>query len=208
MSSKFSSNCSVSGCTVRREKDGYCTPHYLQYKQDASSPISAGTAASKVFNPYSEFKEFSIQEIKNYTKMFKTFDEDGNGEIDFRELTLMMEKLKQAQTHVGLKAILKEVDEDKSNGINLREFLLIFRKVRAGTLQLEALKALAKSIDVAIEGVGGAKNFFEAHAAAQNGDKQREEEIKADQVVKRKEREEKAVKRAAFKEKAAFFQPQ
>jgi hypothetical protein len=37
----------------------------------------------------------------------------------------MMEKLGHAQTHVGLKQILKEVDEDLSGGISLREFLLV-----------------------------------------------------------------------------------
>ena len=37
----------------------------------------------------------------------------------------MMEKLGAPQTHIGLKAIIKEVDEDLDNAF--REFFLIFR---------------------------------------------------------------------------------
>ena len=41
----------------------------------------------------------------------------------------MMEKLGAPQTHIGLKAIIKEVDEDLDNALTFREFLLIFRWV-------------------------------------------------------------------------------
>jgi len=199
---KFSANCSVSGCEAKREREGYCLPHYLQHK---SSGDGASAPKKEVFNPYTEFKEFSRKEIQDYTKQFKGFDIDGDGEIDFRELTQMMEKLKQPQTHIGLKAILKEVDEDHSGGISLREFMLIFRKVRTGEIKLDSLVNLAKSIDVAIEGVSGAKNFFEAHANKHLVDKQREDEIKQEQVQKKVEREQAATRKAAFKDKLANF---
>ena len=39
----------------------------------------------------------------------------------------MMEKLGAPKTHIGLKAIIKEVDEDLDNALTFREFLLIFR---------------------------------------------------------------------------------
>ena len=44
------------------------------------------------------------------------------------------------------------------------QFLLIFRKASLGELQIDGLKKLAElsEIDVGAEGVGGAKNFFEA----------------------------------------------
>lgn len=38
------------------------------------------------------------------------------------------------QTHVGLKAMIKEVDEDFDGKISFREFLLIFRKVSADAM--------------------------------------------------------------------------
>lgn len=37
------------------------------------------------------------------------------------ELKLMMEKLGEPQTHIGLKAMIKEVDEDNDGQISFRE---------------------------------------------------------------------------------------
>ena len=44
------------------------------------------------------------------------------------------------------------------------QFLLIFRKADQGELEIEGLNKIAKlsDIDVSVEGVGGAKDFFEA----------------------------------------------
>ena len=81
------------------------------------------------------------------------------------ELKTMMEKLKAPQTHLGLKAMIKEVDEDDDGAISFREFLSIFRKAAAGELDLDSgLGQLATLTEVSVEevGVGGAKNFFEA----------------------------------------------
>ena len=41
--------------------------------------------------------------------------------IDFMELKLAMEKLGVPQTHLALKAMIKEVDEDKDDKISFRE---------------------------------------------------------------------------------------
>ena len=40
--------------------------------------------------------------------------------------------------------------------------MLIFHKAREGTLEIEGLKAIASTCDVATEGVKGAKGFIEA----------------------------------------------
>ncbi len=42
--------------------------------------------------------------------------------------------------------------------------MLIFRYAKEGTLQIDGLKKIAATCDVATEGVGGAKSFFEAKA--------------------------------------------
>lgn len=77
----------------------------------------------------------------------------------------MMEKLGAPQTHLGLKAMIKEVDEDDDGMISFREFMLIFRKAAAGELQEDSgLGVLAKQCEIDVDevGVGGAKDFFEA----------------------------------------------
>uniref|UniRef100_A0AAY5KR75 EF-hand domain-containing protein n=1 Tax=Esox lucius TaxID=8010 RepID=A0AAY5KR75_ESOLU len=119
----------------------------------------------KVFNPYTEFKEFSRKQIKDMERMFKEYDAGKDGYIDLMELKLMMEKLGAPQTHLGLKNMIKEVDEDLDNKLSFREFLLIFRKAAAGELAEDSgLSVLARlsEIDVSTEGVKGAKTFFEA----------------------------------------------
>ena len=70
---------------------------------------------------------------------------------------------------------------------------------------MDGLKKIAAVCDVTTEGVGGAKSFFEAKANEQAAGAKFEQEIKAEQDKKRVESEEKAERRAAFKEKASMW---
>ncbi|XP_074499111.1 EF-hand domain-containing protein D2 [Sebastes fasciatus] len=162
----------------------------------------------KVFNPYTEFKEFSRQQIKDMEKMFKTFDAGKDNYIDLMELKLMMEKLEAPQTHLALKNMIKEVDEDLDNKLSFREFLLIFRKAAAGELaEGSGLSVLANlsEIDVSTEGVKGAKSFFEAKVQAINDTNRFEAEIRQEQEVKKKQGEEQKQRRSAFKDLQSAF---
>ncbi|NXX44388.1 EFHD1 protein, partial [Tricholaema leucomelas] len=163
-----------------------------------------------VFNPYTEFKEFSRRQIKDMEHMFRLYDSGRDGYIDLMELKLMMEKLGAPQTHLGLKNMIKEVDEDFDGKLSFREFLLIFHKAAAGELEEDSgLLTLAKlsEIDVSLEGVKGAKNFFEAKVQALSSASKFEAEIKAEQDERKREEEERKHRRAAFRElKSAFTQ--
>ncbi|XP_025222932.1 EF-hand domain-containing protein D2 isoform X2 [Theropithecus gelada] len=147
-----SADCELSAKLLRR----------ADLNQGIGEPQSP---SRRVFNPYTEFKEFSRKQIKDMEKMFKQYDAGRDGFIDLMELKLMMEKLGAPQTHLGLKNMIKEVDEDFDSKLSFREFLLIFRKAAAGELQEDSgLCVLARlsEIDVSSEGVKGAKSFFEA----------------------------------------------
>lgn len=160
-------------------------------------------------NVFLEFKEFSRKQIKEYEKTFNKYDEGRDGFLDLEELKRMMEKLGAPQTHLDLKAMIKEVDEDTDNKISFREFLLIFRKANAGELLEESgLSKLAKltEIDVIEVGVNGAKEFFEAKIQELQRSNKFEDEIRQEQEERRKEEEERMQRRMAFKEKAAIFQ--
>lgn len=162
----------------------------------------------KVFNPYTEFREFSRRQIRDMERLFRQYDAGKDGFIDLMELKLMMEKLGASQTHLGLKNMIKEVDEDFDGKLSFREFLLIFRKAAAGELQEDSgLHALARlsEIDVSTEGVKGAKSFFEAKVQAINEASRFEEEIKAEQEEKKKQAEEMKQRKAAFKELQSAF---
>ncbi|XP_073481804.1 EF-hand domain-containing protein D1 [Aquarana catesbeiana] len=184
----------------------------LSAKLNRRNDINAGSAVpanrANIFNPYTEFKEFSRKQIKDMESMFKQYDTGRDNFIDLMELKLMMEKLGAPQTHIGLKNMIKEVDEDLDNKLNFREFLLIFRKAAAGELEEDSgLMSLAKlsEIDVSTEGVKGAKHFFEAKVQALNSSSKFEAEIRAEQDERKRLEEEKKNRRAAFKElKSAF----
>jgi len=157
---------------------------------------------------YTEFAEFSRKQIKDYENIFQTYNESGNGKISLSELKTMMEKLKAPQTHLGLKAMIKEVDEDDDGAICFREFLLIFRKSATGELDLESgLGQLATLTEVDVDevGVGGAKNFFEAKIVEANKGSKFAEEIKEEQEEKKKAEEENKSRQQQFKERAALF---
>ncbi|BFZ23582.1 hypothetical protein BsWGS_26621 [Bradybaena similaris] len=122
--------------------------------------------SNNIFNPYTEFKEFSRKQIQDFQKTFNKYDVGKDKYIDLMELKLMMEKLGVPQTHISLKNMIREVDEDHDDKISFREFLLIFRKAAAGDLtEGSGLYDLYKNmdeIDVDVEGVQAAKNFFQA----------------------------------------------
>ncbi|XP_043926533.1 EF-hand domain-containing protein D1 isoform X2 [Protopterus annectens] len=174
--------------------------------------INDGTTQTKqvkVFNPYTEFKEFSRKQIKAMESMFKLYDSGKDGYIDLMELKLMMEKLGAPQTHLGLKNMIKEVDEDFDGKLSFREFLLIFRKAAAGELDEDSgLLALAKlsEIDVSIKGVKGAKEFFEAKVKALSVISTFEAELKDEQNERKRQEFEKKQRRAAFRELQASFE--
>ncbi|XP_073674282.1 EF-hand domain-containing protein D1 [Garra rufa] len=183
----------------------------LTEKLNRRLDIHDGTAKPKqmkVFNPYTEFKEFSRKQIKDMEKMFKRFDSGKDGFIDLMELKLMMEKLGAPQTHLGLKNMIKEVDEDYDGKLSYREFLLIFRRAAAGELEEESgLMALARlsEIDVSTEGVLGARDFFEAKVQALSVRSKFEAEIREEQEEKKRMELERKQRRAAFKELQSTF---
>ncbi|XP_056296487.1 EF-hand domain-containing protein D1 [Pseudoliparis swirei] len=173
--------------------------------------INDGTAApcrNRVFNPYTEFKEFTRKQIKDMEAMFKRYDTGRDGFIDLMELKLMMEKLGAPQTHLGLKNMIKEVDEDLDNKLSYREFLLIFRRAAAGELQEESgLMALARlsEINVSAEGVMGAKDFFEAKMQALSLGSKFEAEIQEEKDERKRQEVDKKQRQAAFKQLQSAF---
>lgn len=107
-----------------------------------------------------------------------------------------------------LRCCFQEVDEDEDGHISFREFLLIFRKAAAGELNADSgLSVLAKQCEVDVDevGVGGAKDFFEAKIAAVRKTSKFEEEIRMEQEEKKRDEENRRLRQAAFKQKAALF---
>jgi len=192
---------------------------------EPDSPQSSSSAASVnfehqrsvVFNPYTEYTEFSRKQIQSLMQTFDKYDTDRDKSLNFNELKFMMEKLGIPQTHLGLKEMIKQVDEDQDGKVSFREFLLIFRKAMSEnngnennqssiSSILYQLYSMLVEIDVAKEGVGGAKNFFEAKVAAiKEGDKF-QREIREEQEQRRRAEEDKIRRKMAFQNRLAQFQ--
>ena len=66
--------------------------------------------------------------------------------------------------------------------------------------------AKATNVDVQKEGVGGAKNFFEAKVAEQSNSSRSEQEIKKEQEERKVAQEQAKQRKADFKSKASVFQ--
>ncbi|XP_072392677.1 EF-hand domain-containing protein D2 homolog [Diabrotica undecimpunctata] len=162
----------------------------------------------RVVNVYTEFHEFTRKEIKSYEVAFKKFNTNKDDYLSIDELKRMMEVLGAPQTHLGLKAMIKEVDEDGDGRLSFHEFMLVFRKARAGELEEDSgLAQLAKltEIDVDKVGVNGAKEFFEAKIVELAKKSKFEDEIRLEQEERKRLEEEKATRRQQFLEKAAMF---
>ncbi|PFX23838.1 EF-hand domain-containing protein D2-like [Stylophora pistillata] len=162
----------------------------------------------QVFNPFTEFKEFTRKQIKDFEKMFKTYDVKNDHYLDLMEMKMMMEKLGAPQTHVGLKNMIAEIDEDNDGKVSFREFLLIFRKAAAGELLEDSgLSALARLAEVDVDevGVGGAAKFFEAKVKEQASSNKFEAEIRQEQEERKKAADEAKARKQAFKAKQAAF---
>jgi len=185
----------------------------LNRRQNLNDAMDAGEEVQKTYvktatNVYTEFKEFSRKEIKDYEAKFKHYNKSNTGRLSLDELKFMMEKLNAPQTHLSLKDMIKEVDEDQDGEISFREFLLIFRKAARGELREDSgLSQLAKQYEIDVDevGVGGAKDFFEAKIAAIRKTSQFEDEIRLEQEEKKREEEEKRKRQQSFKERAALF---
>ncbi|CAF1245492.1 unnamed protein product, partial [Rotaria sordida] len=96
---------------------------------ESDSPLSSSSASCEyhrpvVFNPYTEYSEFSRKQIQSLMQTFNKYDLDKDKLLSFNELKFMMEKLGIPQTHLGLKEMIKQVDEDNDGKISFREFLL------------------------------------------------------------------------------------
>ncbi|XP_043643319.1 EF-hand domain-containing protein D2 homolog [Drosophila teissieri] len=186
--------------------------HILNRRQEIMESQEAGIEVRrtyKVVNVYTDFPEFSRNQIKDYQKTFNTYDTARDGFLDLQELKFMMEKLGAPQTHLGLKQMIAEVDEDNDGKISFREFLLIFRKAQAGELDSDSgLNQLARLTEVDVEqvGVSGAKNFFEAKIEQQLRTNKFHDEIRAEQEERRREDEERAQRRQQFQQRASIFQ--
>jgi len=70
-----------------------------------------------------------LEELKDYREVFKSFDLDGNGTINCRELGRCMEKLGEPLTAEEAEDLIKGADMDQDNCMSFFEFVILIKKV-------------------------------------------------------------------------------
>eukprot|EP00611_Tribonema_gayanum_P008451 TRINITY_DN179_c0_g1_i1.p1 TRINITY_DN179_c0_g1~~TRINITY_DN179_c0_g1_i1.p1 ORF type:complete len:152 (-),score=63.97 TRINITY_DN179_c0_g1_i1:386-841(-) len=80
-----------------------------------------------------EMKALSTEEVEDYEEAFKNFDKDGNGEIDLKELGIVMRSLGYSPTDKQLRDMLQQVDEDGNGVITFNEFVEMMRRCELST---------------------------------------------------------------------------
>ena len=76
-------------------------------------------------------RQAAPEQLAEWAKIFKQFDRDGGGDVDLRELGLMMRNLGQQPSEAQMKLLIEEVDIDQSGTIDFEEFcLLMMRQAR------------------------------------------------------------------------------
>ena len=58
---------------------------------------------------------------RTYDVFLFRYDDDRDHKLNQLELQRMMEKLDAPQTHLGLKAMIREIDEDQDGAVSFRE---------------------------------------------------------------------------------------
>eukprot|EP01108_Squamamoeba_japonica_P002695 TRINITY_DN2312_c0_g1_i1.p2 TRINITY_DN2312_c0_g1~~TRINITY_DN2312_c0_g1_i1.p2 ORF type:complete len:177 (-),score=52.56 TRINITY_DN2312_c0_g1_i1:548-1078(-) len=170
-----------------------------------SGPVPKPNGTQRKFfqDARAKFREMSLRELGDYEKLFCRFDTDQSGYLSDTELKYALEKMGAPQSHLALRALIKEIDLDLDGKISYEEFLMIFKLAKEGKLVSEGLKKIAACVNVDEAGVGGAAAFFEKKAAAINNTSAADD---AAFFAERKAKAAEAAKsKAAFKAKMASF---
>jgi Ca2+-binding EF-hand superfamily protein len=87
---------------------------------DESNDVSS---APKYIAAEAILVQFSKEELKTLNDQFSRFDTDGSGDIDSKELAVIMGMIGQQCTPAELAELMKEADSDGDGNVSYEEFL-------------------------------------------------------------------------------------
>ena len=70
------------------------------------------------------------QELDQWQATFNFFDQDGEGDIDLKELGVVFRQLGMTPNHAQLAQMMSEIDADRSKKIDFEEFCLLMLRLK------------------------------------------------------------------------------
>jgi len=109
------------------------------------------------------FPEFSKEDIDTFIESFKQYDQDGNGNIDSKELGTILKSIGQECSDAELKKQIAEVDLDKNGTVEFNEFLSIIKNLIKGKNSAfgQSITKTSKGVQKIVTASGGAHSFSE-----------------------------------------------
>jgi hypothetical protein len=105
--------------------------------------------------------KFTPQEVEEFRQNFGLFDENGDGQIDTRELEIVLRNLGEPVSADKLHQLIAEVDLDGSQTIDFGEFCAMMDNIREGKGEAAMVGVVKKAAKLlTIEGAGGASHTF------------------------------------------------
>jgi len=111
------------------DKDKSGDIEWLEYLEIMTTMFYAKKADfnKNILGPATKFLEFTKDEIYDFVFAFRTFDINGDGHIDAKELADMFKFMGEASSEQKAQEIISQVDEDGNGTIEWAEFLGIMR---------------------------------------------------------------------------------
>lgn len=134
---------------------------------------------SKIRESYSmppeEMNSLPPEKRESYRKHFQRFDKDGNGQIDPKELLVLMQAVGQNPSKAEVEDMIHEVDTDGTGTIGFEEFLFLMEKYGKEVKIEEQLRKAFKVFDKNGDGLISAKELKEVMMNL--GEKMSEDEV-------------------------------
>mmetsp|Transcript_11248 Transcript_11248/g.35886 ORF Transcript_11248/g.35886 Transcript_11248/m.35886 type:complete len:655 (+) Transcript_11248:38-2002(+) len=122
------------------------------------------SSESKYSVPSEMVRDFTPQEITEFRRCFRAFDEDGNGSIDRHEMVKVLNSLGENLSSAEVDTLIASVDIDKSGTIEFNEFLLVVKGMRHGAGKRSSTRferVVKKSTALfEVKGKGGTQHSF------------------------------------------------
>lgn len=75
---------------------------------------------------------FTPEQVSDYKDVFDSFDADGSGSIEAKELKSVLQKLGMDAPDQAIQEMLTEYDTDKSGTLEFEEFLSMLFRLQSG----------------------------------------------------------------------------